>query len=172
MLVASLQEVGAARSIVIDENNRVLAGNGTVAAAAEAGIENVQVVDADGETIIAVRRSGLSKDQKTRLALLDNRTADIAEWDVEMLASIAKDGVDINDLWSENELNLMIGDIQPPNDPRAEWPDAPPTDFEPRACRVLNVYFPKPEDVEAFATLTGTKVTEKTRFVWYPKPPE
>lgn len=60
LLVASLHEVGAARSIVIDEDGRILAGNGTVQAAAEAGIERVKVVDADGETIVAVRRTGLT----------------------------------------------------------------------------------------------------------------
>jgi hypothetical protein len=108
MLVASLQEVGAARSIVIDEANRVLAGNGTVAAAAEAGIERVKVVDADGETIVAVRRSGLSEKQKARLALLDNRTAELAEWDAEMLASLAEDGVELDDLWSADELGAML----------------------------------------------------------------
>jgi hypothetical protein len=108
MLVASLQEVGAARSIVIDETNRVLAGNGTVAAAAEAGIERVKVVDADGETIVAVRRSGLSEMQKARLALLDNRTAELAEWDAEMLASLAEDGVELDDLWSVDELGAML----------------------------------------------------------------
>jgi hypothetical protein len=113
MLVASLQEVGAARSIVIDEANRVLAGNGTVAAAAEAGIERVKVVDADGETIVAVRRSGLSEKQKARLALLDNRTAELAEWDAEMLASLAEDGVELDDLWSADELGAMLAQFDP-----------------------------------------------------------
>jgi len=55
MIVDALHEVGAARSIVIDEDNLILAGNGVVEAAAEAGIERVKVVDADGETIVAVR---------------------------------------------------------------------------------------------------------------------
>jgi ParB-like chromosome segregation protein Spo0J len=117
MLVASLQEVGAARSIVIDETNRVLAGNGTVAAAAEAGIERVKVVDADGETIVAVRRSGLSEKQKARLALLDNRTAELAEWDAEMLASLAEDGVELDDLWSADELTAVLNKVAEPLPP-------------------------------------------------------
>ncbi|MBP8974408.1 MAG: DNA modification methylase [Anaerolineae bacterium] len=87
MIVDALHEVGAARSIVIDENGVILAGNGVVEAAADAGIERVQVVDADGETIIAVRRTGLTDKQKTRLALLDNRTAELADWDAEAIAA-------------------------------------------------------------------------------------
>lgn len=108
LLVASLHEVGAARSIVIDEDGRILAGNGTVQAAAEAGIEKVKVVDADGETIIAVRRTGLTEQQKRRLALLDNRTGELAEWDPEMLAALAQDGTELNDLWAQDELDALM----------------------------------------------------------------
>src|SRR5438105_4426082 len=78
MIASALQEVGAARSIVIDEDNNILAGNGTIEAAAQVGIERVRVVEADGNEIIAVRRSGLSKRDKKRLALFDNRSAELA----------------------------------------------------------------------------------------------
>jgi ParB-like chromosome segregation protein Spo0J len=91
MIEKSLQEVGAARSIVIDEDNNILAGNGTVEAAAQAGITKLQVVDADGETIVAVRRTGLTKKQKARLALYDNKTAELAEWDMDVLAGMDGD---------------------------------------------------------------------------------
>lgn len=86
MIADALHEVGAARSIVIDEDGNVLAGNGTVEAAAQAGIERVRVIEADGNEIIAVQRSGLSKRDKKRLALYDNRTAELAEWEPDVLA--------------------------------------------------------------------------------------
>ena len=38
MIAASLKDVGAARSIVIDERNEILAGNGVLAGAAQAGL--------------------------------------------------------------------------------------------------------------------------------------
>jgi hypothetical protein len=44
MIVAALKDVGAARSIVIDEDDVVLAGNGVTAAAAAAGITKVRVI--------------------------------------------------------------------------------------------------------------------------------
>ena len=108
MIVSSLQEVGAARSIVIDENNVILAGNGVVQAAAEAGIENVQIVEADGNTIVAVRRSGLTPAQKQRLALFDNRSAELAEWDTDVLAELLAEGPSLDGLWGEDELAALL----------------------------------------------------------------
>lgn len=107
MLVDSLHEVGAARSIVIDENGVILAGNGTVEAAAEAGIDRVQVVDADGETIVAVRRSGLSKSPKVKLALYDNRTSELAIWDYNVIADLSKEN-DLSKIFNQEELAPLL----------------------------------------------------------------
>lgn len=111
MIVDSLHEVGAARSIVIDEDGRILAGNGTVEAAAEAGIERVVTVDADGETIVAVRRTGLTEAQKKRLALYDNRSFDLAEWNPDILQEFASEGLELGDLWYESELAELLNQV-------------------------------------------------------------
>jgi hypothetical protein len=95
MLADSLRAVGAARSIVIDEENEILAGNGVCEAAGEAGITRVQVVEADGETIIAVRRRGLTPEQKRKLALYDNRVSELATWDLDVLREFSADGLDL-----------------------------------------------------------------------------
>lgn len=117
MIQDALQEVGAARSIVIDEAGTVLAGNATIEAAAAAGITRVHVVDADGETIIAVRRSGLTDTQKTRLALFDNRGAELATWDTDQLAALqAEDAALLAGLWREEELAAVL-DLPPDFDP-------------------------------------------------------
>ena len=104
MIVDSLHQVGAARSIVIDEDNMILAGNGVIEAAAEAGIMNVRIIEASGNEIIAVKRSGLTPEQKTKLALFDNRTAELADWDVPMLASL---DIDLGNLFYDSELAEM-----------------------------------------------------------------
>ena len=109
LIEASLREVGAARSIVVDEDGVILAGNATAEAAGMAGIERVLTVDADGATLVAVRRSGLSPEQKRRLALLDNRAAELAEWDAEVLAALA-DEVDLSGLWEKDELAELLGE--------------------------------------------------------------
>jgi hypothetical protein len=108
LLVDALQTVGAARSIVIDERGSVLAGNGVVEAAEVAGLTKLQVVDADGDTIVAVRRRGLTDDQKRSLALYDNRTAELATWDADQLADDAAAGLGLKPFFDDNELKKLL----------------------------------------------------------------
>lgn len=171
MIVEALHDVGAARSIVIDEDGRILAGNATIDAAAEAGIERVQVVDADGETIIAVRRSGLTKEQKKALAYYDNRTADLADWNTEQIATDIASGFDVNKLWSPYELEDLLqhaGTVEP-IDFDAEWQGMPAFENEAGAVRSLIVHFETTNDVNKFAQLTGQVITNKTKSIWFPQ---
>jgi len=117
--VDSLQQVGAARSIVIDEDNVILAGNGTVDAAGEAGIERVRIIEADGHELIAVRRRGLSVEQKRRLALADNRSAELAEWDYAELQRQMKEieaagGNVLTIGWTQDELDPILNSVFQP----------------------------------------------------------
>jgi ParB-like chromosome segregation protein Spo0J len=109
LVVDTLHSVGAARSIVIDEDNVILAGNGVTEAAAEAGITRVRVIEADGQELIAVRRVGLTAEQKRALAIADNRTAELAEWDVEQLQADADNGLALEPWFSEKELAKILG---------------------------------------------------------------
>jgi DNA modification methylase len=108
MVVDALHQVGAARSIVIDENDVILAGNGVTEAAAEAGITKVRVIDASGDELIAVRRSGLTEEQKRALAIYDNRTGELATWNYEQLASDKAAGLSLQPFWSEDEEKALL----------------------------------------------------------------
>ena len=115
----SLTKFGAARSIVIDEDNRILAGNGTVEGAKQAGITNVRVIETDGDEIIAVKRTGLTEEQKVGLAIADNRSSDLSEWDQEMLYQLSQEH-DLNAWFTPEDLNAITGDpvsdLEPPQD--------------------------------------------------------
>jgi DNA modification methylase len=132
LIASSLLDVGAGRSIVVDEDGTILAGNATVAAAARAGIGKVRIVDTDGSELIAVRRSNLTDDQKRRLALFDNRAAELADWDTEVLASLADD-LDLSGLWDDDELAALLGqfdaDAAPPR--RTDPDDVPEIPLSP-----------------------------------------
>ena len=120
MIVNALHEVGAARSIVIDEDGNILAGNATIEAAVEAGIENLQIVDVDGETVVAVRRKGLTPEQKKRLAYFDNRTAELADWDSEQVLADLEAGVDLDGLFTDIELEDFGWEPDKVEDPGAD----------------------------------------------------
>jgi len=107
MIAASMKAVGTARSIVIDENDVVLAGNGVVEAAAKAGISGVRIVEAEGNELIAVRRRGLTADQKRDLAIADNRAGELSEWNLEQLRKDIGDGVPLEAFWRADELAAM-----------------------------------------------------------------
>lgn len=79
LLEKSLQDYGAGRSILIDKNNNIIAGNGIVEAAAQAGIENVRIIETQGDELVAVKRTDVDLNtQKGReMAFADNATASV-----------------------------------------------------------------------------------------------
>ena len=129
MVSDALREVGAARSIVIDEDNVILAGNGVTDACAEAGITRLRVIEADGNELIAVRRRGLTEAQKRALAIYDNRTAELATWDLEQLRADVANGLTVQPFWTPEEEQALfaqllapVGGLTDPDDVPAERP--------------------------------------------------
>lgn len=104
MLERSLEQYGAARSIVVDEEGQIIAGHGVVEAAANVGIEKVRPVEADGSEIIAVVRRGLTKRQKAELAVADNRAQELGEWDVDALK---ESDADLEKFFTTGELEAL-----------------------------------------------------------------
>jgi hypothetical protein len=112
LLGKSLAKYGAARSVVVDRNNRVIAGNKTVEAARSAGVKSISVIETDGSSLVAVQRDlDLKRDKKAReLAIADNRVAEIdPEWNPEVLVSL---DIDLKQFWNENELNVLLKDFR------------------------------------------------------------
>lgn len=58
----SLREFGLGRSILIDKNNRIIAGNKTAEKAADIGFDNVIIVETDGNSLVAVKRKDIDLD--------------------------------------------------------------------------------------------------------------
>ena len=124
LIAESLKRYGAARSIVIDEDGRILAGNGTVEGAKKAGINKVRVIEAEGDELIAVRRAGLTEDQKVGLALADNRSSDLSEWDNEMLRKLSEEH-DLTPWFEDDELLAEVLDTVDGNTDPDDVPEAP-----------------------------------------------
>lgn len=88
----SLKELGAGRSILIDKNGNIIAGNKTQKAAIEAGIKKVRVIETTGDELVAVKRTDIDINTKKgrELALADNAASRLnLEWDEVELANAA-----------------------------------------------------------------------------------
>lgn len=82
----SLSECGAGRSILVDRDNVVIAGNGVYEQAKELGLQ-VRVIESDGKELIVVKRTDItSADTKRKLlALADNHTSDTSLFDYSII---------------------------------------------------------------------------------------
>jgi DNA modification methylase len=128
MIEASLRDLGAGRSIVIDKHGNIIAGNKTAQNAAAAGLEDVIVVQTDGTKVVAVQRMDLdlSRDAKAKkLAIADNRTGQInLEWDPENLAELSKE-IDLSGLFTESELGAVLAALDANTGATDDVPDLP-----------------------------------------------
>ena len=77
LLEDSLRKFGAGRSILVDKDGNIIAGNSTTETAAAIGMEDVIVVPTDGKKLVVVQRTDLTLDspEGRELALADNMTA-------------------------------------------------------------------------------------------------
>ena len=94
LIEKSLRKFGAGRSVLIDKNNRIIAGNKTIENASAIGMEDVIVVETDGKKIVAVKRTDLDLDSKEarELALADNQTSAVNfSIDEEVLKDVAEE---------------------------------------------------------------------------------
>ena len=93
LIEESLRKFGAGRSILLDKNNRIIAGNKTIENAAIVGLDNVIIVETDGNQIVAVKRKDIDLDSAKgrELALADNATskANLA-WDMDIITEQAE----------------------------------------------------------------------------------
>ena len=96
----SLRAFGQQKPIVVDQREIVVAGNGTLEAAKRLGW-----------TEIAIVRTTLDQTQATAFGIADNRTAELAEWDGEVLRSLLDSmDDDMKDLlaFDQKEIDAML----------------------------------------------------------------
>jgi ParB-like chromosome segregation protein Spo0J len=128
----SIQAFGFNNPILVDEKGEILAGHGRLEAAKVLGLKEVPTL----------RISHLSAAEKRAYLLADNRTAELAEWDLDLLATELGDLLDLNfaveltgfDL-DEVKTILDIPDEDPAEEDDVEDDNVEEEILEP-ACRV------------------------------------
>ncbi len=103
LLEDSLRKFGAGRSILVDKDGNIIAGNSTTETAAAIGMEDVIVVPTDGKKLVVVQRTDLSLDspEGRELALADNMTA-LKGIDIDLAKVQETLGDDLAKAWGMN----------------------------------------------------------------------
>lgn len=97
LLAKSIGELGLGRSVLVDANNKLIAGNGVQRKAVEAGKRKALIVDIDGDTLLVARRSDMNLDDPNdprarQMALIDNSSALAGiQFDFEIAQEIGQD---------------------------------------------------------------------------------
>lgn len=112
MIEDSLQKHGAGRSVLVDKNGKLIAGNKTAEVAFDVGIEDVIVVPTDGKKLVVVQRTDLDLDtqpEARQLGILDNRTSEVSlHWDAHNLKALESNGVDLSAAFDKAEIDLIM----------------------------------------------------------------
>jgi DNA modification methylase len=111
MIENSLRQYGAGRSILIDKNGVIIAGNKTAENAGSIGLEDVIVVQSDGTKLVAVQRTDLdlTKDKAAKeLAIADNRSNQVSlDFDIDVLKELGEE-IDLEKFWTTDELGTLL----------------------------------------------------------------
>jgi DNA modification methylase len=107
----SMNTDGAGRSIFVDQDNVTVAGAGALEAALQAGIKHAAIVETDGDTLVVVKRT-LTPEQRTRLALADNRAQELSTWNEQKIKELHEAGDEaLKGLWTEKELVKFLANV-------------------------------------------------------------
>lgn len=125
----SLKELGAGRSIVIDNEGEIIAGNGVYEQAKKLGIKT-KIVETDGSELVVVKRTDLATgdDKRKKLALADNAASDTSEWADDLL----------REDWTP-EVLADFGVVLPEADIQTENKEAHEDDFDEEKDKVETV---------------------------------
>ena len=136
LMERSFKELGAGRSILLDREGNIIAGNKSQEAARKAGIKRVRIVETTGDELVAVKRTDIDIDsaEGRRMALLDNLTTQVnLAWDPSEIEDVSSeiDGFDPSDYgFDPSQLEVAgMGDETTP----AKQTEVKEDDFDPDA---------------------------------------
>ena len=114
LIKKSVAECGLGRSVVVDAENCLVAGNGLVSSLDKK--TKVKVVETDGTELVVVKRTDLKTNDERRrnLAVMDNSASDSSEFDLKMIAEdfsipeLNEMGVDLPEIKVEPEEEYLV----------------------------------------------------------------
>jgi hypothetical protein len=166
-VASSLSEFGFQQPIVVDKKMVVIVGHTRLLGAKKLGMKKVPVLVAD-----------LSEAKARGYRIADNRIAEDANWDYDLLKleiDLLKEiNFNINELgFEEQELETIIfqnnHDSRDWLDTEEHWQDMPSFEHQDQSPhRALTVNFVNQDAVDKFFQLIKQDYTEKTKYIWFP----
>lgn len=109
LIKKSVKECGLGRSVVIDKNDEIIAGNGLVSSIPKN--TKIKVVETDGSELVVVKRTDLdtNDEKRKKLAIMDNSASDSSRFDIELLTedfeipALADMGIEVKEKKEEKE---------------------------------------------------------------------
>jgi len=166
-IAKSIKEFGFVNPVLVDADGVLIAGHGRLLSAQTLKMKEVPVI----------QLGHLTEAQAKALRLADNQLALNSSWNAELLS------IELRDLKLANYDLQLLGFEQHTLDwftgggsmvdANGEWVGMPEfTQEDKTAFRTLRIHFLRQEDVDAFARLVNQKVTDNTKFLWFPPVPE
>lgn len=168
-IAKSLDTYGQQKPISLSpDGTTVFAGNGTVIAARSLKWTHIAAVPFDND----------SKELQDGWKIADNRSAELAAWDMDALAreigKLSEGALDIEAIgFSDTEIAAILdgfGDgSSEVSDLSKEWEGMPGYEHEDHTSfRRITVHFKSHADAAKFGKAIGQGVSEQTRSLWFP----
>jgi hypothetical protein len=162
-LVASINEFGFTNPVLLDGANGIIAGHGRVMAANVLGLETVPTIELQH----------LTDEQKAAYVIADNKLAQNAKWDDEILRlelqSLSDADYDLSILgFDEASLSRLL-DVAKTADAFEEYNQA--IEYENKNAgpyKSLIVHFENEQDVDNFKHLIKQNFSNSAKYIYHP----
>jgi hypothetical protein len=162
-LVASINEFGFTNPVLLDGANGIIAGHGRVMAANALGLETVPTIELQH----------LTDEQKAAYVIADNKLAQNAKWDDEILRlelqSLSDADYDLSILgFDEASLSRLL-DVAETADAFEEYNEA--IEYENKNAnpyKSLIVHFENEQDVDNFKHLIKQNFSNSAKYIYHP----
>lgn len=110
LIAKSITELGAGRSILLDSDNSIIAGNGVYEQWLAKG-GKIKIIESDGTELIAVKRVDIDPDtdKRHKMAIVDNAANDLSKFDATALSE--QFDADFLDDWGVDMDIINIEDV-------------------------------------------------------------
>ena len=180
-LESSMRKHGYVAPMTAAADGEIIDGSARLETVANVFDDDVLVVEHDGtKPIVMVRTDIPSADspEARAISIEANRIAQLdLVWDAEVLLEDLQSQVDFTGLFDHKELDAMFATLAPKTkgekvdvDYDEMWQGMPEFEHDDKTSfKRLIVHFKSQKEVDDFAALVGQKITDKTRFIWYPE---